>query len=334
MTKIFENFSLENLNTFHITASARFYAEFSSIASLKELLNYCSANDIKWYILGHGANILFTSDFDGMIIRSVMNKIELNQNGLILADTGVKWDDLVAWSVERGLGGLENLSYIPGSVGAAPFQNIGAYGVEVKDSIEWVEYLDIQTMSIECKANKDCHFGYRESIFKRELKGRAIVLRVAFRLKDNIKTFNINYGDVAAEVAKRGQASLQTIRQAITFIRKSKLPEPLELGNAGSFFKNPVVCASKFKELQDKFEDLKWFDSDCGGKKIPAGWMIERAGCKGLRVGPVGVHERQALVLVNYGGGTGADILALAAQVQSAVKELFGVEIEMEVNVL
>lgn len=336
MAKILENFPLQNHNTFAIPAHARYYAEFADVEQLCHLIKLCREQNVRWYILGDGANVLFSNDFDGMIIRSAMRNILVDNQGLILADAGVEWDDLVAWSVERGYGGLENLSYIPGSVGASPIQNIGAYGVEVKDSLEWVEYLDVETMDIVRVANGDCKFGYRESVFKGLLKGRAVILRVAFRLSQGRSDqFNIGYGDVAAEVEKRGGASLRSVRDAIIFIRKSKLPEPKELGNAGSFFKNPVVSVEKFDELRERFEDLKWFDVEgCEGKKIPAGWMIERAGWKGRREGNVGMHERQALVMVNYGGASGAEILAYASRVQAAVFEMFGVEIEMEVNVV
>ncbi len=324
-----ENFSLKNYNTFGIDIKTRLYGEFTSPQQLVEYIQWCKTNHTPWMMLGAGANVLFEGDFHGAVLRCAMMEIK-REGALVVADAGRDWDELVAWSVREGLGGLENLSYIPGTVGAAPIQNIGAYGVEAGDRIEWVEYLDTITMEITRIGGASCEFGYRESVFKYALRGRSVILRVAFRLEQNPTEFSIDYGDVRELVEPKG-LSLTSIREAIIEIRRSKLPQPSELGNAGSFFKNPVVGRADFERLKEQFEDLRYYDLGGEQYKIPAGWMIEKAGLKGHRSGAVGIHERQALVLVNYGGATGAQIIAFAQSVIAKIIDTFGISLEMEV---
>ncbi len=331
-----QNIDLMPYNTFKVACKALFFAEFSSVEELKNAVNFARNENLPWYVIGGGSNVLFASDFRGLIIHPTSQKIEEGEENIVIAESGVEWDDFVEWSVENGYHGLENLSYIPGSVGASPVQNIGAYGSQAADSIEWVEYLDTQSMTIERIENKACGFGYRDSIFKRELKGRAIITRVAYRLTKNFNKdmAKLDYGDLRSMVENmEGGATLRNIRAAVTAIRKSKLPEPSEIGNAGSFFKNPVVSHEKFEQLKSIYPNIPSYDAE-GGVKIPAGWLIDQAGFKGHRDGNVGVHAKQALVLVNYGGGTAKEILALADKIIKTIEEKYGVTIAMEVNVV
>ena len=251
----------------------------------------------------------------------------------VRAGAGVEWDDLVAWAVRNGLGGIENLSLIPGYVGAAPVQNIGAYGAEAKDTIESVECLLTDTRETVTLSNAECRFGYRDSIFKRELKGRAVILAVQFVLARDPQ-FRLRYGDVEQQVEAPGGVSLENIRRAVIAIRSSKLPDPKVLGNAGSFFKNPVVSQAQADFLTKKYPDMPRYATGEGRVKLAAGWLIDRCGWRGSRLGPAGIHERQALVVVNHGGATGADIVRLARAVQQDVLERFGVTIDMEVNLI
>lgn len=327
--------SLLTYNTFGLNATAHHFATWHDTASLVEIVEKCNSRTLDFRVLGGGSNTILTGDFCGAIIHPVSSKITL-EDRLVVAEAGVEWDTLVGWCVERGLTGLENLSYIPGTVGASPVQNIGAYGVEAADSIEWVEYLDTKSMKICRIEGSDCKFGYRESIFKKEFKQSAVVIRVAYRVSKNFDptSAKLDYGDLRTKVeAMDGGITLANIRSAVTDIRRSKLPDPDQVGNAGSFFKNPVVATAKFEELKAKYSDIPSYPAD-GGVKIPAAWMIERAGWKGFRDGEVGVHDRQALVIVNYGEATATDILILARRIQSDVKIKFGVEISMEVGVL
>ncbi len=335
MTFFNKNFSLVKLNTFGIDFTAKLFATFSTKSELLKLISHCKEKNLEWWVLGGGSNILFTGAFSGVVIHPNSTKIEQIEE-LSIADAGTPWDYFVEWAVEHDLYGAENLSYIPGSVGACPVQNIGAYGAQVADIIEWVEYLDTEDMEFKQIMGNQCKFGYRESIFKQELKSKAIITRVAFRLKTGftVNDAKLDYGDVRSIVeAMEGGVTLRNIRETVTSIRKSKLPEPTEIGNAGSFFKNPVVSLEKFEELQQKYPDIPSYSAD-SGVKIPAGWLIDRAGFKGYREGNVGVHQKQALVLVNYGEGTAKEILALASKIIGAIEELYGVSVTMEVNVL
>lgn len=326
------NFSLLSSNTFNINALARHYATFSTIEQLRQIIVHCHDNHLPWFVLGGGSNIIFTKDFEGVVIHPVARDIEFLGEDMVVVQAGMEWDELVAWSVEQGLGGLENLSFIPGSVGAAPVQNIGAYGAEAKDMIAWVEFFDTETLCVERLSGQECDFGYRESIFKRELRSRAIVLRVAFRLS-KCPQFNIDYGDLSHQVEILGGATLANIRQAVIAIRQSKLPDPKVMGNAGSFFKNPVVTTKKAEKLRSTYAQMPSYPLECG-VKIPAGWLIEQAGFKGKRIGQVGVHPQQALVIVNYGGATGSEVVSFSEQVQAAVFDKFAITIHREVNVL
>ena len=311
--------------------------EFETAAELKELFE--ELKPTKWYVLGAGNNTLFTADYDGVLVTPICSK------RTILADDGEcvsvrveaahDWDEFVAWSVESGLWGVENLSAIPSSVGAAPVQNIGAYGAEVKDAITAIEYFDTRKLEVVRLKCEECGFGYRESIFKHELRGVAIILAVEFKLHRAPKP-NLGYGDVIKEVEARGGATLKNIREAICAIRGSKLPDPKELGNAGSFFKNPVVPKIVAERLLNDYPSMPCYAVPNNDEvmKLAAGWLIDQSGLKGYREGHVGVHDRQALVLVNHGGATGGEVLHFAEFVCSVVRTKFGVEITPEVNIL
>ena len=337
MKRIYNDINLEKRNSFGVKQQANMLVEFETAAELKELFE--ELKPAKWYVLGAGNNTLFTKDYDGVLVTPVCSK------RTILADDGEKvsvrveaahdWDEFVAWSVDNGLWGIENLSAIPSSVGAAPVQNIGAYGAEVKDAITAIEYFDTNKLEVVRINCEECGFGYRESIFKHELRGVAIILAVEFELHRTPKP-NLGYGDVIKEVEARGGATLANIREAICAIRGSKLPDPKVLGNAGSFFKNPIVEREVADELLKSYPEMPHYPvaGDNTKVKLAAGWLIDKSGLKGYRDGSVGVHDRQALVLVNHGGATGGDVMRLAGFVCQRVKECFGVEISPEVNIL
>jgi UDP-N-acetylmuramate dehydrogenase len=288
-------------------------------------------------ILGGGSNILFTKDFEGYILRPAIKGIKIinesDTNITLKVGAGEDWDEFVAYCVGRGWGGIENLSLIPGNVGTCPIQNIGAYGVEVKDVITEVEALNISTLKPENFKNNECEFAYRDSIFKRKLKGTHVLTHVSFKLQKQ-PVFKLDYGKLNEELKRFDGVNLANIRQAVIDIRDSKLPKPEELGNAGSFFKNPVVEKQKAIALLSEYEDMPSYDQGLGKVKIPAGWLIEKAGWKGKTIGNVGVHKNQALVLVNYGGAAGSDIYNLATEVQKSVKQMFDIDITMEVNIV
>ena len=337
MKRIYNNINLANRNSFGVVESAATLVEFDSVNELREY--FTTEKPKTWYVLGAGNNTLFTKFYDGaLIVPKSGARTILSDDGErvdIRVEAAHDWDELVAWSVEQGLWGIENLSAIPSSVGAAPVQNIGAYGAEAKDAITVVEYFDIRTMEVVRLSNEECRFAYRESIFKQELKGVAIILAVEFRLSRTPRP-NLGYGDVIKEVEARGGATLANIRDAICAIRSSKLPDPKVLGNAGSFFKNPIVEREVAEALLERYPDMPHYPvaGDDTKIKLAAGWLIDKSGLKGYRSGSVGVHERQALVLVNYGGATGGDVIALAEYVCGEVKKNFGVEISPEVNIL
>jgi UDP-N-acetylmuramate dehydrogenase len=337
MKRIYNNINLANRNSFGVVESAATLVEFDTVNDLKEY--FTTQKPAAWYVLGAGNNTLFTKFYDGALIvpKSGTRTILHDDGGTVdlRVEAAHDWDELVAWSVEQGLWGIENLSAIPSSVGAAPVQNIGAYGAEAKDAITVVEYFDTRTMEIVRLSNEECRFAYRESIFKQELKGVAIILAVEFRLSRRPRP-NLGYGDVIKEVEARGGATLGNIRDAICAIRSSKLPDPKVLGNAGSFFKNPIVERGVAEALLERYADMPYYPvvGDDSKIKLAAGWLIDKSGLKGYRQGSVGVHERQALVLVNYGGATGGDVIGLAEYVCGEVKRCFGVEISPEVNIL
>ncbi|MBR5822512.1 MAG: UDP-N-acetylmuramate dehydrogenase [Alistipes sp.] len=337
MKRIYNNINLANRNSFGVVESAATLVEFDTVEELKEY--FTTEKPTTWYVLGAGNNTLFTKFYDGVIIvpksgaRTILSDDGKSVN--IRVEAAHDWDELVAWSVEQGLWGIENLSAIPSSVGAAPVQNIGAYGAEAKDAITVVEYFDTRTMAVVRLSNEECRFAYRESIFKQELKGVAVILAVEFCLSRTPRP-NLGYGDVIKEVEARGGATLANIRDAICAIRSSKLPDPKQLGNAGSFFKNPIVEREVADALLGRYPDMPHYSvvDDDTKIKLAAGWLIDKSGLKGYRSGSVGVHERQALVLVNYGGAAGGDVIALAEYVCGEVKKNFGVEIVPEVNIL
>lgn len=331
----FDSASLKSYNTFGIDVKARHFCICHTKEEIKDLLSEFR-ND-SFLIIGGGSNLLFLSDFKGVVIAPCIQGIEvveeLGQTVTIRAGSGVVWDDLVAWCVEREYSGLENLSLIPGHVGASPVQNIGAYGVEAGDSITNVEGVFIQTGEDFRLSKAECQFGYRQSIFKNEFKNRCVITSVEFQLSKS-QQVTLSYGHVRSEVEKLGEINLVNIRKAIIAIRESKLPDPALTGNAGSFFKNPEVNEGLADSLKQQYNDLVIYPLQNGKVKLPAGWLIEKAGWKGFRRGAVGVHDKQALVLVNYGGATGNQILDLAHEIQASVHEKFKVSLEMEVNAI
>ena len=335
MIREFHQISLRTRNSFGVDQQAARLIEFETPEDLRTL--FAAGIPEKWTVLAGGNNILFTRDYDGVLLTPVARGITLlSDDGdevRVRADAGVEWDDLVEWAVGRGLWGIENLSLIPGKAGAAPVQNIGAYGCEAKDAIRRVEMYCVETGAMLTLDAAHCGFGYRESVFKHDLKGRAIITAVEIALTHTPRP-RLGYGDVEREVEPRGGATLRNIREAICAIRRAKLPDPAVLGNAGSFFKNPVVGAAAAERLLAEYPDMPHYPAPEGRVKLAAGWLIDRAGMKGRRKGTVGVHERQALVLVNHGGATGGEVIAFAHEVQERVRGKFGIEIDTEVNIL
>ncbi len=337
MIKTFTEHPLCDRNSFHVAEQAARIIEFDCKEDLDKIFTDEGAPE-NWYAMGGGNNILFTQRFDGTLICPTGRKItiigETPESVILEAEAGVDWDEFVCWCVEHGLWGAENLSLIPGSVGAAPVQNIGAYGAEVKDIISAVHYFDTQLREHRTLPREECRFAYRDSIFKGELRGRAIITSVEFGLSKQ-PCPRLLYGDLKREVEARGEATLKNIREVVCDIRRSKLPDTNELGNAGSFFKNPIVPSEVAEALSAKYENMPIYPAaDPKMSKLAAGWLIDKAGLKGYRTGNVGVHDRQALVLVNHGGATGGEVMALARYVQQRVAQCFGVEIQTEVNIL
>ena len=337
MIKEYLNFPLRDLNSFHVEEQAARIIEFDEDSDLDKIFSKPN-RPTEWYVLGGGNNILFTQRYNGTLIHPTGCGISIiredNDSITIEAEAALEWDDLVAECVERGLWGAENLSLIPGTVGASPVQNIGAYGAEAKDIISRVHYFDTEKCCHLSLSGEDCQFTYRDSIFKRELKGRAIITSVEFTLSKHPAP-NLGYGDLAAETEARGGATLINIREAVCDIRRRKLPDTSKIGNAGSFFKNPIVEKSVAEKLKAQYENMPIYPAaDPTRCKLAAGWLIDRAGLKGARRGNVGVHENQALVLVNFGGATGGEVIELAQHVQQSVHNKFGIRIEAEVNIL
>ncbi|MDR3188708.1 MAG: UDP-N-acetylmuramate dehydrogenase [Prevotellaceae bacterium] len=336
MIEKFYTYPLQRHNTFGFEVNARCLIKAYSTQDVLQLRNDKDFVGGTRLVMGGGSNLLFTSDFDGCILQPLLQNIspesDAGTTARLRVGAGVAWDELVEYCVERGWHGLENLSLIPGTVGACPVQNIGAYGAEAKDVIEGVEYVDLESFEVSYLSNEQCRFGYRTSIFKQELRGKAAITQVVFGLSRQPR-YNTSYDSLSEMVKQLGGESLRNVRQAVVATRRGKLPNPAELGNAGSFFKNPFVEASLAEELQKKHPAMPSFPSG-SGVKIPAGWLIEQCGLKGARRGSVGVHPKQALVLVNYGGGTGSEVLALAREICQAVHSRFGVTLELEVNVV
>ena len=330
-----QHISLLPYNTFGINAKADYFVEYDSIADLQAVLQMDIVKQNRILHIGSGSNLLFLKDFEGVVLHSAIKDItgtrEDVDSAYLEVGSGVVWDDLVAYCVLNGLGGIENLSLIPGEVGASAVQNIGAYGVEVQDIILEVNAVEIETATVRTFSNEECHYGYRSSIFKNELKGKYIITSVLFRL-DKKPKFKLNYQHLEEEVLKCGEVNLQNIRQTIIAVRESKLPDPKVLGNAGSFFMNPIIAKTLFVSLQEKYPNIPHYVVSETEEKVPAGWLIDQCGWKGKQIGRAGVHNKQALVLVNLGGATGAEIVHLAEQIQSSVKETFGIELKPEVN--
>lgn len=336
---VHQNYSLKKLNTFGIDADAKYFAELSSIEQFKELLSDKQYTTASKLILGGGSNLLFTKNFDGIVLKNSLKGIELIKEDVdayyVKSAAGEVWHEFVMHCIQNNYAGLENLSLIPGCVGASPMQNIGAYGVEIKDSFYELEALNIHDHTIQKFTNSDCKFGYRESVFKRELKNQFIITSVTFKLN---KTPNLNtsYGAIEQELEKMGvkELSIQAISQAVCNIRSSKLPNPAEIGNAGSFFKNPEVAKTKFETLKIEFPGIVGYELENGNVKLAAGWLIEQCGWKGKTFGDAGVHKLQALVLVNYANAKGNEIYDLSQKIMDSVKEKYGVELEREVNII
>ncbi|MDR2563607.1 MAG: UDP-N-acetylmuramate dehydrogenase [Prevotellaceae bacterium] len=329
--------NLRTMNSFGFDVRALYFAAPRTSEEAKMAASEAKELNCPVLALGGGSNVLFTRDYQGLVLHPCIDGIvvmdEDEECCRIAVGAGVVWDNLVAYTVERGLGGLENLSLIPGSTGAAPVQNIGAYGAEAKDAVDSVEGFYLDDLSDFTLDKESCRFAYRDSIFKRELKGKILITRVVFRLSKR-PAYSLSYGNLDEEIRKYGEPNLDRIRRAVIEIRRRKLPDPAELGNAGSFFKNPTVDAVKANELRAMYPDMPIFPSAEGRMKLAAGKLIEICGFKGARHGNVGVHEHQALVLVNRGGGTPAELLELSDKIRKAVHDKFGVDIEPEVNVI
>jgi len=333
--KIEQHSSLLPYNTFGIDVKADFFIEYDSAADLQAVLQTEIVRNNRTLHIGGGSNLLFMQDFNGVILHSAIHSIqqvhEDADSVTLEVGASVNWDDFVGYCVEHGWGGIENLSLIPGEVGASAVQNIGAYGVEVKDVIVEVNAVEVETAAFRTFSKEACQYGYRDSIFKNEYKGRYIITSVLFRLNKHLE-FKLNYQHLEEEVIKNGELNLANIRKTIIHIRETKLPDPKIMGNAGSFFMNPVIPKEQFISLQTVYPQIPhYFDTDTT-EKVLAAWLIDQCGWKGKRIGNAGVHEKQALVLVNLGGATGAEIVYLADQIQQSVREKFGIELKPEVN--
>jgi UDP-N-acetylmuramate dehydrogenase len=333
-----ENVSLKPYNTFGIDVSAAFFATFNSVEELQLLLQTNVVKQNSHLVMGGGSNMLLTKNFDGIVLKNSIQGIEILDEDAntvhVKVGAGEVWHHFVMWAVNKNLGGVENLSLIPGSVGAGPIQNIGAYGVELKDCFKNLEAVEIKTGNVQTFTKDDCNFGYRYSIFKDSAKDKYIITHVIFSLKKN-PSLNTTYGAIEQELKKQNATpSIKTISDAVIAIRQSKLPDPAVLGNAGSFFKNPEVPVKKFEELKAVYPTLTGYPVSESTIKLAAGWLIEQCGWKGKRIGNTGSHKDQALVLVNYGNATGKEIYSLALDIKKSVYKKFGVDIEPEVNVI
>ena len=338
MTAIQSNFPLKNFNTFGIAARAKQFIAVHTLSELEVILK--EHQDEKKFILGGGSNMLLTQDIDALVVHiDLKGKKVLQENEdyvWVECQAGENWHEFVLWTLSQNYGGLENMSLIPGNVGTTPVQNIGAYGAEIKDTMISCEAIKIDTFGIKTFSNADCHFGYRESIFKQEAKDQYIITSVVFHLTKRNHKINTAYGDIQAELAKKGieNPTIKDVSNAVIAIRQSKLPDPKELGNSGSFFKNPILLKTDFEKIHEKFPEMKFYDISTTEVKVPAGWLIEQAGFKGKRFGDAGIHKNQALVLVNYGNATGQEILNVSKEIQKTVFEKFGIKIEAEVNIV
>lgn len=336
--QITHNISLKPYNTFGIDAKAKHFVSVTSIEELQTVLSL--KNHPEKLILGGGSNMLLTKNQDLLVVHVNIKGISIVSEdedwAYVKASAGENWHEFVLWCLSNDFGGLENLSLIPGNVGSAPIQNIGAYGVELKDTFVSCEAMSIETRNLEAFSKENCHFEYRNSIFKQNAKGKYIITSVTFKLSKKAHQLHINYGTITSQLQemKIANPSIQDISKAVISIRESKLPNPKDIGNSGSFFKNPVIPKALYDSLLDNFPDMPHYVVSEDEVKIPAGWLIEKAGFKGKRIGDYGVHKNQALVLVNYGNAKGEDILKLSELIQKTIKRLFNISIEVEVNIL
>ncbi len=337
--KFERDFSLKPYNTFGIDVKARLFVRFDSAQELQDLLQRPEVRDEPKLVLGGGSNVLFTKDFDGVVLLNGIKGMEIMREDAdytyVQAGGGELWHDLVLFCLEHNLGGIENMSLIPGTVGAAPLQNIGAYGVELKDVFVQLEAVHLPSGEVHTFDHAACEFGYRESVFKHRLKGQYIVTHVLLRLRKQ-HTLNTTYGAIQTTLQemKVQQPTIQDVSAAVCHIRRSKLPDPAQIGNAGSFFKNPEIPVLLFDVLKEKHPDMPAYPVSESSVKVPAGWLIEQCGWKGKVLGNYGVHKNQALVLVNYGGATGDKLLQLAHDIITSVQEKFGITLQPEVNIL
>ena len=329
-----QNYSLKQHNTFGIEAKCAQFVEYSTEAEAKEVAELLRTTRVPYIIIGGGSNLLLTRDYEGIVVHSTCKGIERNGNRLVCG-SGEVFDDVVAQSIEMGLYGAENLSLIPGDVGASAVQNIGAYGAEAKDLIRSIRAVEIATGNVCVIENAECEYGYRQSKFKHDWKNQYLILSVEYEFAATFEP-RLDYGNIRAELVKEGisQPTAQQLRNTIIRIREAKLPDPKVLGNAGSFFMNPIVDRQKYEALATQYEGMPHYDIDAENVKIPAGWMIDQCGWKGKSMGRAGVHDKQALVLVNRGGATGQEVVALCQQIQADVKQKFGIDIYPEVNVI
>ena len=338
--QIQQNLSLKSYNTFGIDVQAAFFSNFASLEELSELTTFCQQkNDLPQLVLGGGSNVLFTQDFRGVILRNELKGIELiKEDSLhyyVRSAAGEDWHQFVLFCLENNYAGVENLSLIPGNIGASPIQNIGAYGVEIKDVFHELEAWHLKDHKLVTFDVEDCKFAYRDSVFKTKYKGQFVITSVTFKLL-KLPVFQINYGAIEQELAAMGvtELSIQAIANAVIKIRRSKLPDPQVIGNAGSFFKNPTIPLSRYESLKATYPILPGYPAKDNTVKIAAGWLIEQCGWKGYRKGDAGCHEKQALVLVNYGNASGIDIYTLSTEIMHSVETKFGIMLEREVNII
>ena len=336
---IIENISLKTYNTFGIDVNTKYFSLFNTIEELLQLLEKNKNSLEQIFVLGGGSNILFTQNYNGLIIKSGIKGIDIvkqtDEHVYVKVGSGEVWHNFVLHCVNKNWGGVENLSFIPGTVGASPIQNIGAYGAELKDVFYEAEILHLDSFTRKTISKEECKFGYRDSIFKQEYKGKIIILYVTFKLNKN-PIVNTSYGDInkELEIQNINNPTIIDVSNVVCKIRSNKLPNPNELGNAGSFFKNPVISESQFEKLKEKFPTIVGYKNGNKLIKLAAGWLIEQCGWKGKRIGDAGVHKNQALVLVNYGNAKGSEIIELAYKIQDSVKDKFSVKLEPEINIL
>lgn len=335
-----ENFSLKPYNTFGVDAQAKYFVEINSIEELRDALTFSKKNTLPLLFLGGGSNILLTKDFDGLAIKLNLKGIsekDLNENEvLVTAKAGENWHEFVMHCLSKNYGGLENLSLIPGNVGTSPMQNIGAYGTEIKDVFVCCQVLDLENFELTTFDLEKCRFGYRDSIFKQEGKGRYIILDVTFKLTKKEHQIKTEYGAITSELENLGitNPTIQDVSKAVINIRQSKLPDPKQIGNAGSFFKNPTIPLVQFEDLKQKFNNIQGYPNG-DMVKVPAGWLIEQCGWKGKQIGNVASHKLQSLVIINATGkATGKEIFDFSTEIINSVQEKFGIELEREVNII